>query len=124
MEFALQKFVISLNNAIIKAIRRTLKMKDMVILKRIPQDCSKQNSRVAIRGREGEEGNEGTVYSPGCGEYHLNRNRNSRSVLGIDYTIAYVRVVHINQIRAIRFSTAQRAAAEGKGERKKLSAPH
>ena len=23
--------------------------------------------------------------------YHLNRNRNSRSVLGIDYTIAHVR---------------------------------
>lgn len=39
------------------------------------------------------------VCSPGCGGY-LNRNRNSRSVLGIiDYTIARVRPAHMNQIK-------------------------
>lgn len=38
------------------------------------------------------------VYSPGCGGCYLNRNRNSRSVLGIGYAIARVRAAHMNQI--------------------------
>lgn len=29
----------------------------------------------------------------------MNRNRNSRSVLGIDYTIAHVRAAHMNRMR-------------------------
>lgn len=39
------------------------------------------------------------VYSPGCGGCYLNRNRNSRSVLGIDYTIARAQAAHMNQIK-------------------------
>lgn len=42
------------------------------------------------------------VYSPGCGGCYLNRNRNSRSVLGIDYTIARARAAHMNQIKDSR----------------------
>lgn len=50
------------------------------------------------RGERGR-GRRREVCSPGCGGYYLNRNRNSRSVLGIDYTIAHVRAVHMNRIR-------------------------
>lgn len=46
------------------------------------------------------------MYSPGCGGCYLNRNRNSRSVLGIGYAIAGVRVAHMNQIRAAGFPIA------------------
>lgn len=39
------------------------------------------------------------MYSPGYGGCYLNRNRNSRSVLGIDYTIARARAAHMNRIK-------------------------
>lgn len=42
------------------------------------------------------------VYSSGYGGCYLNRNRNSRSVLGIDYTIAYARAAHMNRIKDSR----------------------
>lgn len=73
------------------------------------------------------------VYSPGCGGYYLNRNRNSRSVLGIDYTIARAQAAHMNQIKdRPEDFLPQRGGGEGEGggggerrkrgrERKRLS---
>lgn len=58
------------------------------------------------------------MYSPGCGGCYLNRNRNSRFVLGIDYTIARARAAHMNQIKDSRriFYRKEKEEKEGEGK--------
>lgn len=68
------------------------------------------------------------MYSPGYGGCYLNRNRNSRSVLGIDYAIARARAAHMNRIKDSRRifyreekeeEEAERGWKGKEGERKK-----
>lgn len=73
-------------------------------------------SRARIRDTRGRGGR--AVYSPGCGGCYLNRNRNSRSVLGIGYAIAGVRAAHMNQIRDGR-RVSYRADREGREEKER-----